>query len=77
MEYDRSDSFTLDFELNGTAFGSKSEGKLSEGQFFCERNEVTDCIQLSKRCEIRGRIFFSRIDYITRGNKLHLHIIRG
>ena len=29
MGYDRGDGFTLDFELNGIPFGSKSKGKLS------------------------------------------------
>ena len=29
MEYDRGDSFPIDFEPNGTPFGSKSKGKLS------------------------------------------------
>ena len=29
MGYDRGDSFPLDFEQNGSQFGSKSKGKLS------------------------------------------------
>ena len=29
MGYDRSDSFSFDFEPNGFSFGSKSKGKLS------------------------------------------------
>ena len=39
MGYDRGDSFPLDFEPNGTPFGSKSKEKLSPRSYpiQCER----------------------------------------
>ena len=39
MGYDRGDSFPIDFEPNGIAFGSKSIEKLSPRSFNVKGNE--------------------------------------